>query len=131
MVLAGLAGISLVSCQPGLPKTETVDYLIDELKPPEGTNPEAVVVLFTVGSSRGYKESVQAVSDAGLETGAKVQFITLNLDDNPGIARQYGVHGTPTFLFFDRDGKLQSTVANAIMTKEQILAQLRRIGVSK
>ena len=130
IVSAVVAVVSFASCQPGLPKTETVDYLIDELKPPEGKNPEAVVVLFTVGGSEGHKEAVQAASDAEIETGPKVQFLTLNLYKTMDIARRYGVHGSPTFLFFDRGGKLRRTVAD-VMTKEQILAELRRIGVRK
>jgi thioredoxin 1 len=37
----------------------------------------------------------------------------LNVDENPMIARQYGIRGIPTLMIF-KDGKLADTVVGAV-----------------
>ena len=49
------------------------------------------------------------VDELANEYDGKVNFVKLNVDDNPQIASQYGVMSIPTLIIF-KDGKPASTV---------------------
>ena len=47
-----------------------------------------------------------------------VNFVTVDIDENPGLAGKYGVEAVPTFVFLDKNGKEKSRQVGAIPRAE-------------
>ena len=62
------------------------------------------------------------VEDIARQYGDRMKAVKLNVDDNPQIARQYGVMSIPTLIVF-RDGQEKARVVGA-RNKEAILREI-------
>jgi len=62
------------------------------------------------------------VEEIGAENADKLKVVKLNVDDNPGTARDYGIMSIPTLLVF-RGGKPEKRIVGA-KGKAQLLADL-------
>jgi len=66
------------------------------------------------------------LEELSVELDGKLQIAKLNVDENDGVAGEYGVRAIPTMLLF-KDGKLAETFVGMIpkaTLKEKILAKL-------
>ena len=66
------------------------------------------------------------LEELSVELDGKLQIAQLNVDENDGVAGEYGVRAIPTMLLF-KDGKLAETFVGMIpkaTLKEKILAKL-------
>lgn len=55
----------------------------------------------------------------------KVDFIKVNVDENPELANQYNVFSIPTFIFF-RDGQPIKTITGAL-SKESFINEINAL----
>jgi thioredoxin 1 len=53
-----------------------------------------------------------ALEEISKELGDKVKIVKLNVDENPGVAAQFGIRSIPTLMIF-KDGKLASQKVGA------------------
>lgn len=53
-----------------------------------------------------------ALEEIGAEMAGKVKIVKLNVDENPGVAAQYGIRSIPTLMLF-KDGELASQKVGA------------------
>ncbi len=53
-----------------------------------------------------------ALEEISKEMEGKVKIVKLNVDENPGIAGQFGIRSIPTLMLF-KDGKLASQMVGA------------------
>jgi thioredoxin 1 len=63
------------------------------------------------------------VEEIARENAGKLRTAKLNVDDNPGVARSYGVMSIPTLILF-KDGKEQARVIGA-RGKDAILREIQ------
>jgi thioredoxin 1 len=66
------------------------------------------------------------LEELAVELDGKLQIAKLNVDENDGVAGEYGVRAIPTMLLF-KDGKLVETFVGMVpkaTLKEKILAKL-------
>ena len=66
------------------------------------------------------------LDELAVELAEKLQIAKLNVDENDGVAAEYGVRAIPTMLLF-KDGKLVETFVGMVpkaTLKEKILAKL-------
>jgi len=66
------------------------------------------------------------LDELAVELAGKLQIGKLNIDENDGVASEYGVRAIPTMLLF-KDGKLVETFVGMVpkaTLKEKILAKL-------
>jgi len=59
------------------------------------------------------KQIAPKVEYMATEYVGKAMFFGLNVDENKDTAREYGVQSIPTFLVFDADGELATTVVGS------------------
>lgn len=50
------------------------------------------------------------LSDIEKEMGSKLKFFRLNVDENPGIASEFGIEGIPTLIIFDHGKPISEIV---------------------
>lgn len=60
------------------------------------------------------------LEEAARDYGDRVKIAKLNVDDNPEMARKYGVRGIPTLLMF-KNGSVEGTKVGAL-SKSQLNA---------
>ena len=66
------------------------------------------------------------VDEIAEENGERFKIAKLNIDDNPQIARRFGVRSIPTLLFF-KDGELRDQVVGTV-PKSALLARLESLA---
>ena len=64
-----------------------------------------------------------ALDQLAAESGGRYKIAKLNVDDNPGIAAQFGIRSIPTLLIF-KNGKLVDQIVGA-QPKQAIAARLQ------
>lgn len=50
----------------------------------------------------------------------RINFITIDVDENPQISQSYGVQSIPMLIFMDKDGQVKNIVVG-FQTREQLL----------
>lgn len=50
----------------------------------------------------------------------RINFITIDVDDNPQLAQSYGVQSIPMLIFMDKEGQVKNTLIG-FQTREQLL----------
>ncbi|MCH5236677.1 MAG: thioredoxin family protein [Muribaculaceae bacterium] len=50
----------------------------------------------------------------------RINFITIDVDDNPSIAQYYGVQSIPMLIFMDPNGQIKNTLVG-FQTRDQLL----------
>lgn len=53
------------------------------------------------------------IEELAHEYAGKIKLVKVNVDDNPGVAAQYGIRAIPTLIFF-KDGKLVNQITGAV-----------------
>jgi thioredoxin 1 len=71
-----------------------------------------VVVDFWAEWCGPCKQIAPALEDIAKALGPKVKIVKLNVDENPGVASQYGIRGIPTLMMF-KGGQVASTKVGA------------------
>ncbi len=84
-------------------------------------SPLPVLVDFTAAWCGPCKMLEPVVSQLSKEWGGKVKFIKLDVDDNSGLAVQYGVMGVPTLILFVNGNPVQRL--SGYQPKERIIAK--------
>ena len=78
-----------------------------------------VVVDFWAEWCGPCKQIAPALEEISGELGAQVNFVKLNIDENPAAPDRYGVRGIPTLMIF-KDGQVAATKVGAL-PKSKIL----------
>lgn len=55
------------------------------------------------------------------------QFITVDLNKLPKIAKTYKIRGIPVFLFFDKGKQLKGEILGARITKQEFLNTIKKV----
>ena len=63
-------------------------------------HPEPVLVVFEADWSGACHIAGPAIEALASEFGDRIKMCRLNVDTHPRVAREYGIQGLPTFLFF-------------------------------
>lgn len=50
----------------------------------------------------------------------RINFVTIDVDENPELSQSYGVQSIPMMIFLDKDGQIQDTLLG-FQTREKIL----------
>lgn len=53
----------------------------------------------------------------------RIDFVTIDVDDNPEISQAYGVQSIPMLLFLNKDGQIQDTIIG-FQNRDQLLAAI-------
>lgn len=53
----------------------------------------------------------------------RIDFVTIDVDENPEIAQAYGVQSIPMMVFFNKDGQIQDTLVG-FRDRDQLLAAI-------
>ncbi len=53
------------------------------------------------------------IEELAVEYDGKIKLVKVNVDDNPGVAAQYGIRAIPTLIFF-KEGKLVNQITGAV-----------------
>lgn len=53
----------------------------------------------------------------------RVDFVTIDVDDNPNIAQAYEVRNIPMMVFLNKDGQIQNTIVG-FQNRDQLLAAI-------
>lgn len=70
------------------------------------------------------------ISDLKSSYADKVEILTIDVDANPDIARQYSVESIPVQLFFDKNGKQVSRHVG-FYPKDEIIGQFSKMGIQR
>ena len=65
------------------------------------------------------------LEEISTEIGDQAEILKVNVDENEGLAQQYGIRGIPTLIFF-KDGQAQKTLVGN-QSKDAIQASLREV----
>lgn len=44
----------------------------------------------------------------------RMNFVNIDVDDNPELSQRYNITAVPTFIFLDKDGKIVNTITGAV-----------------
>ena len=53
----------------------------------------------------------------------RIDFVTVDVDNNPELAQAYGVQSIPMMVFFNKDGQIQNTIIG-FQDRDQLLAAI-------
>ena len=53
----------------------------------------------------------------------RVDFVTVDVDENPGLSQAYGVQSIPMMVFINKDGQIQNTLIG-FQNRDQLLAAI-------
>ena len=53
----------------------------------------------------------------------RIDFVTIDVDENPQLAQSYGVQSIPMMIFLNKDGQLQNTIVG-FQDRDQLLAAI-------
>ena len=76
-------------------------------------HPELLMVDFWAEWCAPCKMLAPVLDELVRESGGKITLAKVNVDENPGLAAQYGIRSIPTVLFI-RGGKLLDQVIGAV-----------------
>ena len=65
------------------------------------------------------------IEELATEYAGKIKLVKVNVDDNPGVAAQYGIRAIPTLIFF-KNGQLVNQITGAV-SKASLDQALQRL----
>jgi len=120
-LVIGLLGPALAMGEKAAPSKSTATFTL-----PQNGLPSVVKLgAEWCGPCRAMKPVLKELAG---ELKGKVNVLTVDIEENRDLARQYKVSLIPTMIFFDRDGKAQAKVSG-FQSKEQLRAKLKELGL--
>lgn len=87
------------------------------------------VVYFYTESCSPCRWMTPIIDELGQKYADRVQIVKIDAQDDPDLARDYGVKAVPTSIFFDKDHR-QVYRRKGFMSQKQIETQLKKMGAN-
>lgn len=84
------------------------------------TNGKPTIVDFSATWCPPCKQLKPIFEKLAEEFKGRINFITIDVDENPELSQSYGVQSIPMMVFLNKDGQIQNTLIG-FQTREQLL----------
>lgn len=84
------------------------------------TNDKPTIVDFSATWCPPCKQLKPIFEKLAEEFKGRINFITIDVDENPELSQNYGVQNIPMMVFLNKDGQIQNTLIG-FQTREQLL----------
>ena len=133
-----LAAGCFMSCQghaktSGIPDEEKVEMAPNEVVPmpsfkvtdgriiPENGRP--MIVDFSATWCPPCRQLKPIFEKLAVDFRGRIDFVTIDVDENPQLAQAYGVQSIPMMVFLNKDGQIQNTIIG-FQDRDQLLAAI-------
>ena len=100
---------------------EPVFKVVDGMIKPENGRP--MIVYFSATWCPPCKQLKPIFEKLAEEFKGRVDFVTVDVDENPQLAQAYGVQSIPMMVFLNKDGQIQNTLVG-FQNRDQLLAAI-------
>ena len=100
---------------------EPVFKVVDGMIKPENGRP--MIVDFSATWCPPCKQLKPIFETLAEEFKGRVDFVTVDVDENPQLAQAYGVQSIPMMVFLNKDGQIQNTLVG-FQNRDQLLAAI-------
>ena len=95
--------------------------IVDGMIKPENNRP--MIVDFSATWCPPCRQLKPIFEKLAEEFRGRIDFVTIDVDDNPELSQAYGVQSIPMMVFLNKDGQIQNTIVG-FQNRDQLLAAI-------
>lgn len=110
-----------IEMAPNEVEEEPVFKIVDGMIKPEHDRP--MIVDFSATWCPPCRQLKPIFEKLAEDFRGRIDFVTIDVDQNPELAQAYGVTNIPMMVFINKDGQIQDTIVG-FQTRDQLLAAI-------